>query len=91
MTCYDDAMRTIIDLRDDQVAELDAVGAEERISRAEAVRQAVDIYIRERKRNAARKAFGAWQHKKLDGVEYTRELREEWDERERRLRQRLPD
>ncbi len=91
MTCYDDAMRTIVDLRDDQVAELDEVGAEEHISRAEAVRQAVDLYLRERKRNAARRAFGSWRHKKLDGVEYTRALREEWDERERGFRQRLPD
>lgn len=91
MTCYDDAVRTIIDLRDDQLAELDAITAEERISRAEALRRAVDVYLRERKRDAARKAFGAWQHKKLDGVEYTRAVREEWDERERGIRQRLPD
>ncbi len=91
MTCYDDAMRTIIDLRDDQLAELDAITAEERISRAEALRRAVDVYLRERKRDAARKAFGSWRPKKLDGVEYTRAIREEWDERERGIRQRLPD
>lgn len=91
MTCYDDAVRTIIDLRDDQLAELDAITAEERISRAEALRRAVDVYLRERKRDAARKAFGSWRHKKLDGVEYTRAIREEWDERERGIRQRLPD
>ena len=84
-------MRTIVDLRDDQLAELDAISAEERISRAEALRRAVDVYLRERKRDAARKAFGSWRHKNLDGLEYTRAIREEWDERERRLRQRLPD
>jgi hypothetical protein len=84
-------MRTIVDLRDDQVAALEALCAAEHISRAEAVRQAVDLYLRERKREAFRNAFGSWRHKKLDGLEYTRAIREEWDECERGLRQRLPD
>lgn len=84
-------MRTIIDLRNDQLAELDAIRSIEHISRAEILRQAVDIYLRERKREAFRNAFGAWRHKNLDGLEYTQKIREEWDDRERRLRQRLPD
>lgn len=87
MTCYDDAMRTIIDVRPDQLAELDKIVAEERISRAETIRDAIDVYLRERKRAASRAAFGAWAHKKLDGLEYVQALREEWDERERSLRQ----
>ncbi len=84
-------MRTIIDLRVDQLAELDAIREKEHLSREEVVRRAVDIYLRERKRDAFRKGFGAWKHKNLDGLEYTQKIREEWDDRERRLRQRLPD
>ena len=81
-------MRTIIDLRDDQLAELDAIRAEQQISRAEVFQRAIDVYLRERKRDAFRNAFGAWRHKNLDGLEYTQKIREEWDDRERRLRQR---
>ncbi|MBI5946613.1 MAG: ribbon-helix-helix protein, CopG family [Chloroflexi bacterium] len=84
-------MRTIVELRDDQLAALDQISAEEQVSRAEAVRRAVDVYLRERKRDVLRRTFGAWGHKKLDGLEYTRAIREEWDERERGLRQRRPD
>ena len=44
MTCYDDAMRTIIDVRPDQLAELDKIVAEESVSRAETIRDAIDVY-----------------------------------------------
>jgi len=87
MTCYDDAMRTIIELREDQLAALDRIVADEKMSRAEAIRDAVDVYLRERKRVASRAAFGGWAHKKLDGLKYIAEARGEWDERERSLRQ----
>ena len=87
MTCYDDTMRTIIDLREDQLAALDRIMADEQVSRAEAIRDAVDVYLRERKRVASRAAFGGWAHKKLNGLSYTEAARKEWDERERSLRQ----
>lgn len=87
MTWYDDAMRTIIDVRPDQIAELDKIVAAEHVSRAEAIRDAIDIYLRERKRAASRAAFGGWANKNLDGLQYTETIREEWDERERSLRQ----
>jgi len=72
-------MRTTIYLTDEQVKGLAAYCAVERISRAEAVRRAVDLFIRERKRDAMRASFGAWKHRGIDTDTYLREIRAEWD------------
>ena len=85
MTWYDDVMRTIIELTDEQLAALKRLCDREKISRAEAVRRAVDKLIDEQENDKARKdaamrsAFGAWKHRKIDGLEYQRKIRSEWD------------
>jgi len=85
MTCYDDTMRTIIDLPDDQIRGLAEYCTHERISRAEAVRRAVARLIdneeeRKQERSAAlNAAFGMWKDRGIDAVEYQRKLRAEWD------------
>ena len=84
-----ETMRVAVDLRDDQLAALQVLCAEEGISRAEAVRRAIDGFLPRRPTEEDRaqmlESFGAWKHMKLDGLEYTRAIREEWDDRERRL------
>ncbi|MEO5894164.1 MAG: ribbon-helix-helix protein, CopG family [Vicinamibacterales bacterium] len=50
MTCYDDALRTIIDLPEDQLQALDGICRRDDISRAEAIRQAVALLVRQRGR-----------------------------------------
>jgi metal-responsive CopG/Arc/MetJ family transcriptional regulator len=76
-------MRTIVDLRDDQVAALEALCAAEHISRAEAVRRAVDGLLekdnRERRRRAMAASFGMWKDRGIDTDSYLAELRSEWD------------
>jgi metal-responsive CopG/Arc/MetJ family transcriptional regulator len=85
MTCYDDAMRTIIDLPDEQIRGLAELCAREKISRAEAIRRAVDALIEDRARcRAERKAaleasFGSWKHLGIDTDTYLAEIRAEWD------------
>lgn len=85
MTWYDDAMRTIIDLTDEQLAALKRLCEREKISRAEAVRRAVDKLLQEQESATAdRKAdldavFGAWKHRNIDGLEYQRKIRSEWE------------
>ena len=85
MTFYDDIVRTIIDLPDDQIRALAAYCAREQISRAEAVRRAVGHFIAEpaltraRRRAALEAAFGMWKDRGIDGVEYQRALRAEWE------------
>jgi len=83
MTWYDDAMRTIIDLTDDQVKQLAEYCSERRVSRAEAIRTAVNALLnesaKERRKRLLRQSAGAWKHKGIDALEYQRALRAEWD------------
>ncbi len=79
MTCYDDAMRTIIDLPDDQLGVLDGICRRESISRAEAIRRAVDLLVRDRAAGAAHAAFGLWRGtRSVDGLQYQERIRREW-------------
>jgi hypothetical protein len=79
MTCYDDAMRTIIDLPEDQLEALDGICRREEISRAEAIRQAVGLLVRQRGAGASGVAFGLWRGKRrVDGLRYQDQMRREW-------------
>lgn len=84
MTCYDDAVRTIIDLPEDQVRALKAYCERKGISRAEAVRRAVARLLetesdeRTRRQEAIKAAFGIWKDRR-DAQETLDELRAEWD------------
>lgn len=75
---YDDNMRTIIDLSDDQIEALKELCRRERISRAEAVRRAVASYTKQQMRCGGEEAFGLWKDRRADGVGYQRRLRREW-------------
>ena len=79
MTCYDDAVRTIIDLPGDQLDALDGICRRESISRAEAIRRAVDLLVRDRAAGASHAAFALWRGSRaVDGLAYQRRLRKEW-------------
>jgi len=77
MTWYDDAMRTIVDLPDDQLEALTTVCEREGISRAEAVRRAVREFTRTRTVDDTA-AFGLWRRRRKGGLAYERRLRAEW-------------
>lgn len=70
-------MRTIIDVPADQLDALDDVCRRDGISRAEAIRRAVALLLRQRA-GAPEQAFGLWRGRKVDGLAYERGLREEW-------------
>ena len=75
-------MRTIIDLPDEQLAALDGICRRDGISRAEAIRQAVTLLMRQRAAGRDGVAFGIWRGKrKIDGLEYQQRLRREWSDR----------
>jgi hypothetical protein len=79
MTCYDDAVRTIIDLPAEQLEVLDGICRRESISRAEAIRRAVDLLVRDRAAGASHAAFGLWRGASaIDGLKYQERLRREW-------------
>ena len=73
------SMRTIIDVPDVQLEALDAWCLLEGVSRAEAIRRAVDVLLERHRAAQARKAFGLWQGRKVDGLKYQQALRREWD------------
>jgi metal-responsive CopG/Arc/MetJ family transcriptional regulator len=78
MPSYDDVMRTIIDLPEEQILALAEVCRREKISRAEAVRRAVAEYASRHATGEAGKAFGVWRGRRVDGLAYERRLRREW-------------
>jgi metal-responsive CopG/Arc/MetJ family transcriptional regulator len=78
MTSYDAAMRTIVDLPEDQLRALSEVCRRDKISRAEAIRRAVAQYARRRPPGERDRAFGLWRRRRLDSLQYQRKLRREW-------------
>ena len=74
-------MRTIVDLRDEQLGALARLCEKQKISRAEAVRRAVDRLIKESKSDRKNVGFGIWKHKKLEGRKFVEQLRNEWSRR----------
>ena len=78
-SCYDDAMRTIIDLPPAQLDALDAWCRREGISRAEAIRRAVAATVGQQTTAARAAAFGLWRgRRRPDGLAYQRRIRREW-------------
>jgi metal-responsive CopG/Arc/MetJ family transcriptional regulator len=82
---YHVAMRTIIDLPNEQLKHLAELCEREGISRAEAIRRAVDKMLAEAQKpsmdEALKAVFGMWKDREemQDSVEYQRRLRAEWD------------
>ena len=71
-------MRTIIELPDDQIQALGDICLQEKVSRAEIIRRAVDSYIQKKQSGKGRSAFGLWKKKKVDALKYESRLRAEW-------------
>lgn len=71
-------MRTLIDLPKSQLEDLQAVCKRDNLSRAEAIRRAVALYLQHCTHPAPEAAFGLWKKHAKDGVAYQRAMREEW-------------
>ena len=74
-------MRTIVDLPDEQLGALARLCAEQKISRAEAVRRAVDQLIKESQAGRKDLGFGIWKHKRIESRKFVDKLRAEWSNR----------
>lgn len=72
-------MRTIVDIPEDRIQALSRICKRNRISRAEAVRQAIDHYISIRRAEDSDEAFGLWKEKGVDGLQYQQDIRGEWE------------
>jgi metal-responsive CopG/Arc/MetJ family transcriptional regulator len=78
-------MRTIVDLHEEQIRALDACSKKHGVSRAEAVRWAVAIFLPKRQRQKLdfqnHAAFGSWKNREIDSLKYQSRRRAEWDDR----------
>ena len=75
------SMRTIVDIPDEQLGALARLCEKQEISRAEAVRRAVDRLIKESKSDQEDVGFGIWKHKKIESRRLVEKLRNEWSHR----------
>lgn len=73
-------MRTIIDLPERNISALEKICAKEGISRAEAIRRAVEAYLANSRISDEDDIFGMWRDRDIDGLEYQRKIRSEWPE-----------
>jgi len=74
-------MRTIVDIPDRDVHELDALCGREHMSRAEAIRRAVGDYLKRHLRAEEDAAFGLWKDRKQEALSCQNALRDEWESR----------
>jgi metal-responsive CopG/Arc/MetJ family transcriptional regulator len=74
-------MRTVIEVPDQLIESLDRVSGTERCSRAALIREAIAEFLRRKSGPTAEAAFGLWKQRKIDGVRYQNELRDEWENR----------
>ena len=73
-------MRTIVDIPEEQIEVLGRICQEDKISRAEAIRRAIDAYSKQRQ-PSIHAVFGLWRKRKGDALEYEDRVREEWEAR----------
>jgi Arc/MetJ-type ribon-helix-helix transcriptional regulator len=80
---YDDVMRKIVDLPEEQLTALDAWRSVRGVSRAEAIRRAVASLLAsdEARHEALTATQGLWASRDEDGLAYQERLRGEWDGR----------
>jgi Ribbon-helix-helix protein, copG family len=73
-------VRTVIDIPDKLVKTMDSYARMKKISRAEVVRQALELDVKRIRQELFDMACGAWKDKPVDGLALQRKLRdEEWD------------
>ena len=73
-------VRTIVDIPEEQIDALAHLCEQQKISRAEAVRRAVDRLLKESSSGRKDIGFGIWKHKRVASRQFVDKLRSEWAE-----------
>ena len=71
-------MQTLIDIPAAELERLEEICRHQRLSREEALRQAVAEYVDRHGDLAGDEAFGLWRDRGEDGLAYQQRLRAEW-------------
>jgi predicted transcriptional regulator len=72
-------VRTVVDIPIEIIESLDKISIAEKCSRAALIREAIAAYLRQKLVPSAEAAFGLWQHRQTDGVQYQRSVRDPWE------------
>jgi metal-responsive CopG/Arc/MetJ family transcriptional regulator len=70
-------MRTLVDIPEHQIKSLSILCEKFDISRAEAIRKAIELFIQGNKQSTE-DVFGIWKNKNIEGITYQQKLRDEW-------------
>ena len=75
-------VRASVTLNSEQLKKIDSLARKNKKSRAQVIREAVVLYVAEKEKEPTwgeivKKTAGIWKHKKIDGLTYERQLREE--------------
>lgn len=73
-------MRTIIEVPEEVIRNLDKVGNQQRKSRAAIIREAIQLYLEGKELKNSDAAFGVWKSKGREGLKYQEQLRSEWNQ-----------
>lgn len=71
-------MRILADIPENDLAALNRLSKEKKVSRAGLVRQAVAQYIERYGAQPGLNGFGLWKQSPVDGLQHQRRMRDEW-------------
>ncbi len=71
-------MRTLIDLDETLIRDLDEIAKAAKRSRASLIREAIAEFLGKARKGAEGEAFGLWGKREVDGLDYQKKLRAEW-------------
>jgi predicted transcriptional regulator len=71
-------MRTLIDLDEGLVRDLDEVASARKRSRASVIREALAEFLSKSSKAKEADGYGLWGKRKIDGLDYQKKLRTEW-------------
>ena len=69
--------RILVDIPQKYLDDLGAMARAERLPRAEIIRKAIASYVEQNKAVTA-DAFGIWESRRVDGLDYQETIRSEW-------------
>ncbi|WP_064710109.1 CopG family transcriptional regulator [Rhizobium bangladeshense] len=71
-------MRTLVDIGEPEVKALDRLAQREKMSRAALIRKAINDFLDRNNADIEAEAFGLWGDRKVDGLTYQENMRNEW-------------